>query len=61
MATVDEEQAGSSAEQRMASYRQRIRVKLQARGCPAEELDQKTEELMHRKLPINFTQMARDV
>jgi hypothetical protein len=45
----------------MASYRQRIREKLQARGCPVEELDQKTEELMHRKLPINFTQMARDV
>jgi len=61
MARVDEEQVGSSVEQRMVSYRQRIREKLQARGCPAEALDQKTEEIMHRKLPINFTHMAKDV
>ena len=61
MVRIDEDQVGGSVEQRMASYRQRIRVKLQARGCPAEELDQKTEEIMHRKLPINFTRMAKDV
>jgi hypothetical protein len=50
---VFEEQVGSTVEQQAARYRQRIRAKLQARGVPAEELDQRTEELMQRS-PVRF-------
>ena len=56
----EEDDQAQSKEQRMAIYRQRIRDKLQKRGCPTSDLDRRTEELMHRKLPLNFTAMAQD-
>ena len=44
---------GRTVEQRMASYRQRIRTKLRERGCPEHDLERRTEELMRRG-PFRF-------
>jgi hypothetical protein len=44
-----------SFEQRMASYRNRIRAKLQAAGVTDDELDRRTDELMNRRTEFDLT------
>lgn len=43
-----------SRDQRMQDYRNRIRAKLQERGVSGDELERRTDELLHRQLPFDL-------
>ena len=44
----------ASREQRMQDYRNRIRSKLQERGIAGEELEHRTDELLHRQTQFDL-------
>ncbi|HME19974.1 MAG TPA: hypothetical protein VKI44_01170 [Acetobacteraceae bacterium] len=49
----------STREQRMQEYRARIHAKLQARGITGDELERRTDEILHASPRFNVGDLMR--